>query len=61
MYKIIGVIGFILMWSAASTMDYNTYMHLPDDPKNTYLFLIVGIGMLLSSCVIRRKRNVRHH
>ena len=57
MNKIIGIIGFILMWSAASTIDYNTYMHLPDDPKNTCM--AVGMFMLLFS-FIRSKRNVRH-
>lgn len=59
MNKIIGIIGFILMWSAASTIDYNTYMHLPDDPKNTWLLMAVGMFMLLFS-FIRSKRNVRH-
>ena len=59
MNKIIGIIGFILMWSAASTIDYNTYMHLPDDPKNTWLLMAVGMFMILFS-FIRSKRNVRH-
>lgn len=58
MYKIIGVIGFILMWSAASTMDYNTYMHLPDDPKNTWLLMVVGMFMLLFSFVRRKNHEV---
>ena len=59
MNKIIGIIGFILMWSAASTIDYNTYMHLPDNPKNTWLLMAVGMFMILFS-FIRSKRNVRH-
>ena len=59
MNKIMGIIGFILMWSAASTIDYNTYMHLPDDPKNTWLLMAVGMFMILFS-FIRSKRNVRH-
>ena len=59
MNKIIGIIGFILMWSAANTIDYNTYMHLPDDPKNTWLLMAVGMFMLLFS-FIRSKKNVRH-
>ena len=51
MNKIIGIIGFILMWSAASTIDYNTYMHLPDDPKNTWLLMAVGMFMILFSFI----------
>lgn len=60
MNKIIGIIGFVLMWSAASTMDYNAYMHLPDDPRNTYLLLIIGLTMLLFSFV-RRKHHEDEH
>ena len=45
-FGLMGVVGFILAAGGVGTMDYNTEVGIPDDPK-TYVLIAVGFVMVI--------------